>query len=204
MYELEADADVPRRSSTSSSVTSEISIAAGNECGRHSSVFAAAPLYFPGASPFFNLGGTMRFTRFMRASAVGAALSILVGLVATANNGRDFSGYFDVSDVQKQGELVQVTLHLQLFNHGNEDEKSVLVTLLDTSPSMTMRGSFAPVKVWKHQQRINLSQQFSVSQREYAEWMASPGQPNIVILFQDAKGNTWQRGAQISRRPLVQ
>ena len=146
----------------------------------------------------------MRFTRFMRASAVGAALSILVGLVATANNGRDFSGYFDVSDVQKQGELVQVTLHLQLFNHGNEDEKSVLVTLLDTSPSMTMRGSFAPVKVWKHQQRINLSQQFSVSQREYAEWMASPGQPNIVILFQDAKGNTWQRGAQISRRPLVQ
>jgi hypothetical protein len=146
----------------------------------------------------------MRFTRFMRASAVGAALSILLGLVATANNGRDFSGYFDVSDVQKQGELVQVTLHLQLFNHGNEDEKSVLVTLLDTSPSMTMRGSFAPVKVWKHQQRINLSQQFSVSQREYAEWMASPGQPNIVILFQDAKGNTWQRGAQISRRPLVQ
>jgi hypothetical protein len=149
----------------------------------------------------------MRFTRFMRASVVGAALSILLGLstvVATANNGRDFSGYFDVSDVQKQGELVQVTLHLQLFNHGNEDERSVLVTLLDSSPSMTMRGTFAPVKVWKHQQRINLSQQFSVSQREYAEWMAAPGQPNIVILFQDAKGNTWQRGAQISRRPLVQ
>jgi hypothetical protein len=149
----------------------------------------------------------MRFTRFMRASVVGAALSILLGLstvVATANNGRDFSGYFDVSDVQKQGELMQVTLHLQLFNHGNEDERSVLVTLLDSSPSMTMRGTFAPVKVWKHQQRINLSQQFSVSQREYAEWMAAPGQPNIVILFQDAKGNTWQRGAQISRRPLVQ
>jgi hypothetical protein len=149
----------------------------------------------------------MRFTRFMRASVVGAALAIVLGLgtvVATANNGRDFSGYFDVSNVQKQGELVQVTLRLQLFNHGNEDEKSVVVTLLDTSPSMTMRGSFAPVKVWKHQQRLNLSQQFSVSQREYAEWMAAPGQPNIVILFQDAKGNTWQRGAQISRRPLVQ
>ena len=70
----------------------------------------------------------MRFTRFMRASTVGVALSILLALVATANNGRDFSGYFDVSDVQKQGELVQLTLHLQLFNHGNEDEKSVLVT----------------------------------------------------------------------------
>lgn len=148
----------------------------------------------------------MRFTRFVRASAMGAALTVFLGLstlVAVANNGRDFTGYFDVSNVEKQGDLVQVTLHLQLFNHGNEDEKSVVVTLVDSSPSMMLRGSFAPVKVWKHQQRINLSQQFSVSQREYSEWMAAPGQPNIVILFQDAKGNTWQRGAQISRRPLV-
>ena len=126
-----------------------------------------------------------------------------LGLPKHANNGREFSGYFDMSNVQQQGDLVQVTLHLQLFNHGSEDVKSVLVTLVDSSPSMMLRGSFAPLKVWKHQQRINLSQEFFVSQREYAEWTAAPGQPNLVILFQDAKGNTWQRGAQISRRPLV-
>ncbi len=149
----------------------------------------------------------MQLTRFLRASAVGAALSILLGLttvVATANNGRDFNGFFDVSDMQKQGDLVQVTLHLQLFNAGTEDVKSVVVTLVDSDPSMTLRGSFVPVKVWKHQQRINLTQQFSVTQREYAEWMKGPGQPNLVILFEDSKGNSWHRGAQISRRPLVQ
>jgi hypothetical protein len=33
--------------------------------------------------------------------------------------------------------------------------------------------------------------------------MTPPAQPNLVILFQDNKGATWQRGAQISRRPLV-
>jgi hypothetical protein len=148
----------------------------------------------------------MRFTRFMRASVVGAALSIFLGLstvVATANNSRDFNGFFDVSDVQKQGDLVQVTLHLQLFNTGADDARSVVVTLVDSDPSMTLRGSFAPVKVWKHQQRINLTQQFSVTQREYAEWMNGPGQPNLIILFEDANGNTWHRGAQITRRPLV-
>jgi hypothetical protein len=142
----------------------------------------------------------------MRASILGAALTVFLGLstvVVTANNGRDFSGFFDVSNMQRQGDLVQLTLHLQLFNFGNEDAKSVVVTLLDTSPSMTLRGSFAPVKVWKHQQRINLSQEFSISSREYEQWMASPGQPNVVITFEDAKGNTWRRGAQISRRPLV-
>lgn len=147
----------------------------------------------------------MRYSDFARASAKAALLTIIVlgTVMVTANNGRDFSGYFDVSNVQQQGDLVQVTLHLQLFNHGNEDVKSVLVTLLDSSPSMILRGSFAPLKVWKHWQRINLSQEFFVSQREYAEWMRGPGQPNLVILFQDAKGNSWQRSAQISRRPLV-
>lgn|ERR1700688_3134605 len=147
----------------------------------------------------------MRYSGITPASLKGALLAILMlgTVMVTANNGRDFSGYFDVSDMQTQGDLVQVTLHLQLFNHGNEDVKSVVVTLVDSSPSMILRGSFAPVKVWKHQQRINLNQEFFVSQREYGEWMAAPGQPNLVIIFQDAKGNTWQRGAQISRRPLV-
>jgi hypothetical protein len=148
----------------------------------------------------------MRFASYSRASVVGVVLTVVLVLstiTVSANNGRDFSGYFDVSNVQQQGELVQVTLHLQLFNHGDTDAKSVVVTLLDTSPSMILRGSFAPVKVWKHQQRLNLSQEFFVSQREYAEWMAAPGQPNVVILFQDAKGKTWSRGAQISHRPLV-
>ncbi len=148
----------------------------------------------------------MRYSVVTRASVKGALLAILVlgTVMVTANSGRDFSGYFDVSNMQQQGDLVQVTLHLQLFNHGNADVKSVVVTLVDSSPSMILRGNFAPVKVWKHQQRINLSQEFFVSQREYAEWMNAPGQPNLVILFQDAKGNTWQRGAQISRRPLAQ
>jgi hypothetical protein len=147
----------------------------------------------------------MRYSGITPALLKGALLAILMlgTVMVTANNGRDFSGYFDVSDMQTQGDLVQVTLHLQLFNHGNADVKSVVVTLVDSSPSMTLRGNFAPVKVWKHQQRINLSQEFFVSQREYGEWMAAPGQPNLIIIFQDAKGNTWQRGAQISRRPLV-
>lgn len=147
----------------------------------------------------------MRHSGITPAWLKGALLAILMlgTVMVTANNGRDFSGYFDVSGMQTQGDLVQVTLHLQLFNHGNADVKSVVVTLVDSSPSMILRGSFAPVKVWKHWQRINLSQEFFVSQREYGEWMAAPGQPNLVIIFQDAKGNTWQRGAQISRRPLV-
>lgn len=128
---------------------------------------------------------------------------LLATISASASNGREFSGYFDVSRVQEQGELVQVTLHLKLFNHGEADAKSVIVTLVDSSPAMTFRGNFQPVKLWKSQHFIEMSQEFTVTKREFNEWMTPPVQPNLVILFQDGKGKTWQRGAQLSRRPLV-
>lgn len=131
-----------------------------------------------------------------------AALS-LATVAASTKSGREFSGYFNVSGVQEQGDLVQVTLHLKLFNHSDADAKSVIVTLVDSSPAMTLRGNFQPVKVWKSQQFIEMSQEFSVSKREFNEWMAPPAQPNLVILFQDGTGKSWQKGAQISRRPLV-
>ena len=129
---------------------------------------------------------------------------LLLGAIsAPANSGREFSGYFDISGVQEQGDLIQVTLHLKLFNHSDEDAKSVIVTLIDSSPAMTFRGNFQPLKVWKSHQFVDMSQEFTITKREFQEWMAPPAQPNVVILFQDSKGTSWQRGAQISRRPLV-
>jgi hypothetical protein len=147
----------------------------------------------------------MRSLHPSRAWVVCALLAVLslATVAATTKSGREFSGYFDVSGVQEQGDVVQVTLHLKLFNHSDADAKSVIVALMDSSPAMTLRGNFQPVKVWKSQHFIEMSQEFSVSKREFREWMAPPAQPNLIILFQDSKGKSWQKGAQISRRPLV-
>lgn len=131
------------------------------------------------------------------------AAMLLVTAGATSKLGRPFSGYYDVSGVEKQGDVVQVTLHLKLFNHGDEDLKGVIVTLMDQHPTLILRGNFQPVKVWKSQQFVQISQQFSVTQREYADWVSVSGQPNLVILFQDSTGQSWQRAVQVSRRPLV-
>src|SRR5271169_2463270 len=147
----------------------------------------------------------MQSQRLSRAGLVCALLTALLlsTVAAMAKNGREFSGYFDVSGVREQGDLVQVTLHLKLFNHSDADVKSVIVTLVDSSPAMTLRGNFQPVKVWKSQQFIEMSQEFSVTKREFREWMQAPAQPNLVLLFQDSSGRSWQKGAQISRRPLL-
>ncbi len=130
--------------------------------------------------------------------------AIAIALLTTnvlASNGREFSGYFDISHIHEQGELVQVTLHLKLFNHSDVDARSVIVALLDSGPAVTVRGNFQPVNVWKSGHFIEMSQEFSVSKREFDEWMQSPVQPNLLVFFQDAKGKTLQRGVQVSRRP---
>jgi hypothetical protein len=147
----------------------------------------------------------MQFLRPSRAWYVSALLTalLIVTVAAGSSKGREFSGYFDLSGVQEQGDMVQVTLHLKLFNAGETDARGVIVTLMDSAPNSGLRGSFQPVKVWKSQQTIQMSQQFTVSKREFKEWMQPPAQPNLVILFQDGKGKTWQQGAQIARRPML-
>jgi hypothetical protein len=115
----------------------------------------------------------------------------------------EFSGYYDVSGVREQGELVQVTLHLRLFNHDDADARNVIVTLMESGPAQNLWGNFQPVKVWKHQQFIEMSQKFSVPRRDYAEWSSAAGRPNVVILYQDGKGKSWQNSPLISRRPMA-
>jgi hypothetical protein len=147
----------------------------------------------------------MQYLRPSRAWFVSALLItlLLVTVAASTRNANQFDGFFDISGVQEQGELVQVTLHLKLFNHAQADARGVIVMLMESGPAPNLRGNFQPVKVWKSQQFIDLKQEFSVPKREFAEWMAAPGQPNLNILFQDSKGQTYQKGALISRQSLV-
>jgi len=146
----------------------------------------------------------MQFLRPSRAWYVSALLTaLLLVTVAASSNGREFSGYFDVSGVQEQGDLVQVTLHLRLFNHGDADVKGAIVTLFDSNPGPALQGSYAPVKLWTRYKPVELSQQFTVTKEEFGKWTNGSGGPNVMILVQNAKGQTLQLGAQISRRPLV-
>ncbi len=147
----------------------------------------------------------MQFLRPSRAWFGSALLTALlfVTVAASSSRGREFSGYFDVSGVQEQGDMVQVTLHLKLFNAGNTAVKSVIVALKDSTPAANLRGSFQPVKVWKSQQYIELSQDFTVSKQDFRMWMQAPAQPNLMILFQDSNGKSWEKGAQLSRRQLT-
>jgi len=147
----------------------------------------------------------MRFRGLSRASVMGVWLAIfLLGTItATAKDGRDFAGVYGFTDVQEQGDMVHLTLHVRLFNNSEADIKGAVIVLMEGSTGVGLRGNFPAVKVWRKNQDVKLSQQFTVPKREYQDWLRPPAQPNVVIIYQDANGQTWEKGAQIRPQPIL-
>lgn len=147
----------------------------------------------------------MRFRALSRALVMSIWLVILpLGTVsAAARDGRDFAGMYGFTDVQEHGDVVTLTLHLQLFNDGDADIKAPVITLMEGPAGIGLRGSFPSVKVWRKNQGVKVSQQFTIPKREYEEWLRPPAQPNVVIIYQDANGKLWEKGAQMRPQPVV-
>ena len=147
----------------------------------------------------------MRFYGLLRAAFKCAPLAILFlgAIVVTAKDGRDFAGTYGVTDVQELGDMVHLTLHLRLFNNSDADLKGTVVILREGPTGMALRGSFPTVKTWQKSHEVRLSQEFTVPKREYEDWLRPPAQPNVVVIYQDAQKQTWQRTAQLAPEPIL-
>ena len=135
-------------------------------------------------------------------TSVCLAMFLLGTIPATARDGRDFAGVYGFTDVQENGDTVRLTLHLRLFNNGEADIKGAVITLMEGPTGVGLRGSFPTVKVWRKNQDVRLSQQFTIPRREYEDWLRPPAQPNVVIIYQDANGKMWEKGAQMRPQPV--
>jgi hypothetical protein len=147
----------------------------------------------------------MRFSGFLRAALKYAPLAILVlgAIMVMARDGRDFAGTYRMTDVQEQGDMVHLTLHLRLYNNSDSDIKGAIVILRDGPTGVALRGNFPTVKVWPKSHEVRLSQEFTVPKREYEDWLRPPAQPNVVVIYQDAQKQTWHRSAQMAPEPVL-
>jgi hypothetical protein len=147
----------------------------------------------------------MRFSGFSRAALLSTSLAILLlgTMTVMAKDGRDFAGTYGFTEVQEQGDMVHLTLHLRLFNYSDTDIKGAVVVLQEGPPGVALRGNFPTVKVWHKNRDVQLVQEFTVPKREYQDWLQPPAQPNVFIIYQDANGRTWQRGAQMRPQPVL-
>ncbi|MFZ0815306.1 MAG: hypothetical protein WAM78_07290 [Candidatus Sulfotelmatobacter sp.] len=147
----------------------------------------------------------MRFSGLSRVSVIGTSLAILLlsTVTLTAKDGRDFAGSYSFTGVQEQGGMVQLTLHLRMFNYSGADIKGPVVTLREGISGVGLLGTFPAVKTWYKNREVEFSQQFTVPKSDYQDWLRPPAQPNVVIIYQDANGQTWQKGVQMSPRPTL-
>lgn len=144
----------------------------------------------------------MQLTSFSRAGMLALfALTMLFTGTAGAKDGRDFAGYYSLTDVAGKGGAVELTLALHLFNYSGADLKQAVVTVRP-SPGPGLLGSFAPIKVWRNGSDVVMRQQITMPRDVFERW--SPrNQPAVFIGYSDENGHSYQRPAQLSRRPMI-
>ena len=129
------------------------------------------------------------------------ALTCLLGvLTASAKNGRDFSGFYTISNVVDQGNQALITLHVELFNHSDADVQQATVALREGGGGQL--GTFHVLKTWRNHGEVRLSQQFVVPKRELQNWQRG-GQPALMVVTHDANGQRYDRFVQMSRRAVL-
>lgn len=139
-------------------------------------------------------------TSWLRRPVTVLALVLLGTVSGLAKDGRDFAGFYHLSQVADLGNTVQFTLTLLLSNYSSGDAKQAVVSLYQTGAGATLEGSFPPVKLFQVRQNIRLSQQFTVPKHEYRRWQRGLN-PTLMVGFVDANGETMRHGIQLVRRP---
>lgn len=138
----------------------------------------------------------MRSMRFSRGciSALFATL-LLTTVTAFAKDGRDFAGFYNLAHTKIQGDHVRLTLNLQVHNNGNADVRHAVVTLRQHT-GLDLVGTTKPIALLRLHDHVNLSQQFTISRREYENWRQG-ARPDMTIIYR-ANGKTWERSIQLA------
>ena len=124
---------------------------------------------------------------------------LLLPIAGLAKEGRDFAGFYNVSNVVEQGDQMVFTLQVNLFNHSDADLKQAVVTLRASHPAAAL-AQFQPVKLWRNHGEVKLSQQVVIPRHEFELWKKGT-QPALFVVYHDANGQRWERFAQVSNRP---
>jgi hypothetical protein len=145
----------------------------------------------------------MQLTGFSRAGILAlSALSMLFTTAAVAKDGRDFAGHYSLTDITVKGDQVELTLALQLYNYSGADLKQAVVAVHTPHAVPGVVASFAPIKLWRNEGDVIVSQQITIPLAEYQRW-STRVQPPVFIGYTDENGHSLERWAQLSRSPII-
>ena len=122
---------------------------------------------------------------------------ILLALgTAAAKDGRDFAGFYQVSEVVEFVEEFQVTLTVRVFNYSGADVNNATIMLEDSFLPGEPYGSFITPVYFQDRESVRLSDRFTIPRREYEGWQEGRT-PRLTIDYMDADGNTIRRPIEL-------
>jgi len=127
------------------------------------------------------------------------AITLLGAAIAGAKDGRDFAGFYSLSDVTEVGDRIQVTFQLQLFNYSGTPIEGAVVALHSSAPESGAIARFAPISVWPSGKDVVLIQTITVARAEFERWRGH-AHPNIFVGYQDLDGQAKRQPAQLNQR----
>lgn len=139
-------------------------------------------------------------------SVIDKRWGILVGLfllcapLAPAKNGRDFAGFYELTDVSELGDGYQLTFTVRVFNYSDADVNNASLFLQDASEPGKTYAAFTGVYM-HDRENVRLSSLVTVPRREYESWRQGRS-PALEIQFTETGGKTVRRRVELLQMPV--
>jgi len=140
-------------------------------------------------------------SRRISCAGVCVLLAMLLSTVlGFAKDGRDFAGYYNVADATEQGDQVQLTLRVRIFNYSSQDLRQALVVLHQPANPGVL-GVSKPIKSLPALKDAKVNQQVLVPRHVYEQWQKGQA-PEVSIVYVDEHGTRWEKSIQVAPRPV--
>ncbi len=123
-----------------------------------------------------------------------------IAQAASEDSARAFFGSYQLSNIVKAGDNVDVTLALTIHNPGINDVKGGIVVVMDTQPQHIFLGSFAAIKSLPHSGQVTVTKTFTIPASEYLRW-TSGHDPVLQFLVPSGAGTSIE-GIQAHRTTM--
>jgi len=155
----------------------------------------------PECTSFFQ-GGTMQRLDRMRTKLLFAMTFWLFAVVQiTAENGRDFAGFYDLTEVSDLGDTVQANFRVRVLNYSGADVTSATVTLESSLVLAQEYGSFYAVSIADRNSAFLKPLYITLSKQEHDSWRQGR-RPSLHVEYVGQSGQTLRRPVELVQMPL--
>jgi hypothetical protein len=128
----------------------------------------------------------------LKCSPLVMAVSLVLGFYsllvpqAHAAKGRDFAGFYTLTDAAQSGQDYTITFTALVFNYYGADLSDVTLVLRDSPGIGAVRSSFPHINITSNSS-VHLSTKISIPAPMYAHWQHG-GRPELLVEFTSTNG----------------